>query len=70
MGIFVSFSGNEDGVSAAITGEFSPDQENEPDRGVNIDSVASKSLDLVLCRFVADWMGRITSTASAPAFIE
>jgi hypothetical protein len=63
LGISVSFtSGEDDSISAALTGNFSLDHKNEPERGVPIGSIASDRLDLSLCEFVSHWMGNITST--------
>ncbi len=65
FGISVSFStGEDDSISAAITGDFSPDHKNEPDRKVPIHSIASENLDKRLCQLVAQYVAEITSDQS------
>lgn len=65
FGIIVSFgTGEDDSISATITGDFSPDHKNEPDRKVPIHSIASENLDKKLCQLVAQYVAEIISDQS------
>lgn len=66
FGISVSFGKEESSPSANITGMFSPDFKNEPQRGVSPGSIASKNLDEMLCRWVADQLVALTGQSTHP----
>ena len=66
FGISVSFGKEESSPSANITGIFSPDFKNEPERGVPPGSIASKNLDERLCRWVADQLTALTGQPANP----
>lgn len=65
MGFSVFFpSGVEEGISVSLTGDFSSDHENEPERGVPVGSIASDNLDSTLCKHLSLLMEDIVSRNS------